>query len=201
MVTQLSKYLPVKKELKGFALPLVLIVIIVLTLFVQEVFVLSTNRILLQKVQIEKELLNDLVLIGNKIVENLLIQKGTGNITGSGSFRVIVKSDPRVFLDMNGDGVVDSAILFSLINMSSTKFECALTAYILNQSARGTTTRPWTTMRLDTLSSPLINVFSSTIATQTQVSEYIQYSLKWDGSSYVIDKLQVLKKLNLVYVP
>jgi hypothetical protein len=201
MVIRSQKLLPVKKELNSFALPLVLIVMIVLSLFLQEIVVFSTNRFLSNKSMIEKELLNDVISIGNKTLEKALIQNGIGDIAGSGSFRSIIKENPKLYLDMNGDGIHDSVILFSFVNVSSIKIEFALTAYRLKIPGAEETNHDWATMKMEPTSPRLINVLIDSVSTQTQVSEFIQFSLKLSNSVTVIDKVTLIKKLNLVYIP
>ena len=197
-----QKLLLAKKDLNSFALPLVLIVMIVLSLFLQEIFVLSTNRFLNNKSMIEKELLNDVLCIGNKILEKALIQNGIGDVVGSGSFRTIIKEKPKLYLDMNGDGLNDSVVLFSFVNISSSKIEFALTAYRLKIPGAEETNPDFTTMKMEPpTSSKPINVLIGSVSTQTQASEFIQFSLKLLNSVSVVDKVTLIKKLNLVYIP
>jgi hypothetical protein len=198
MAIRLIKHLQAKKGFDSFALPIVLITIIVLFFFLQEAFVLSSNRFLVNKSLTEKELLNDLVNIGNNIAENLLIQKGTGAVAGSGSFRSIISENPKVYLDMNGDGIIDSVIIYTFINISSSKIEFALTAYRLKRSECGKTDHSLLTMNMESGSTRKIKILSNNYSTQTQVSEYIQFSIKVVNSVNVLNQLTLIKKLNLV---
>jgi hypothetical protein len=198
MAIRLIKPITAKKDLDSFALPIVLIAMIVLFFFLQEIFVLSSNRFLINRSITEKVLLNDIVSIGNKIAENSIILKGTGAIAGSGSFRAIISENPKVYLDMNGDGIIDSVIVYTFINISSSKIEFALTAYRLQRSECGKTNHTLLTMNMEAGSTRKIKILSNKYSTQTQVSEYIQFSLRVVNSINVLNQLTLIKKLNLV---
>lgn len=197
-----TKFLPIKKDLKSFSLPLVLIVIVILFFFMQEIFILSTNRILINKGGIEKEILNDVMSIGNKLLEEHLILKGTGNLLGSGSFRDIISlttnPKPKVYFDMNADGIVDSVVIYTCTNISTTKIDFVLTAYLLKRSERGIINNIYSTMPMEPYSPRIVKILSNNYSTQTQMSEYIQFSMVSVNSVRILDKLIQIKKLNLV---
>jgi hypothetical protein len=70
---------------------------------------------------------------GISIIQKLLIEKGsTDTIT-------LIKDNPKLYIDENGDGINDSVLVFTSINKSSTEIEFVCVAYILKIEERGNT--------------------------------------------------------------
>jgi len=188
-----------KRKFKSFSFPLVLITLLILVLFFEETVLTTTNSYRVNKGLTEKLLLNEIMRIGTDVMETSLRLYGIGEIIGSGSFRERIQTNPALYLDMNGDGITDSLVLYTFINISSTKIEFVLTAYRLKRSVCGTTNLPWLTMKMDPTSIRLVKVLSNDFSTNTQVSKYIQYSLKIENTISVLDQVYLEKKLNLVF--
>ena len=187
-----------KRKFKSFSFPLVLIALLILVLFFEETVFTTTNSYRVNKGLTEKLLLNEIMRIGTDVMETSLRLHGIGGV-GSGSFRERIQTNPTLYLDMNGDGITDSLVLYTFIDISSTKIEFVLTAYRLKRSVCGTTNLPWLTMKMDPISTKLVKVLSNDFSTNTQVSKYIRYSLKIENTISVLDQVFLEKKLNLVF--
>lgn len=175
------------KRIEAFSLPIVLIVILLLLIISSEFFLLQTRTSLITKSRIEKEALNDLVVMGSKILENSLFQ------TDSLVLKQNILNNPKIYLDTNGDGIEDSLVLYTCINNSSSLIEFVIIGYRLRRSEIGKTAHP-----LKTISSQIngitrtINILSSIYFTETMMNEYISYSLPEV-------KVTMVKRLSLVY--
>jgi hypothetical protein len=77
------------------------------------------------------EILNNLNESGTFMIKNLLVKNGV-SLT-----QAIIQNNPKLYLDFNGDNIVDSIIVFTFINKSSTEIEFITTSYILNTKERG----------------------------------------------------------------
>jgi len=198
MDIQPIRYLQPRRGFNAFIMPLVLVVMILLMLFTQEIFRIVTARVILKQKVVENELISDLMLMGCKVLENSLIQYGTGNISGSGSAREIIASNPKLYFDLNGDGILDALIVYTLTYLSSTKIEFVLTAYRLARSECGKTNQTLLTMEMEPLSPKKVKILSNSFSTNMQMSLFLQYSLKDVNLVKVINKLSLIKKLNLV---
>jgi hypothetical protein len=200
MDIMLKKPLLARKGFKAFSLPLVLIVTLVLFFFLNEFFVLSSNRMLLNKSLIEKELLNDVMSMANKLMEDTLKQKGTGIEPGSNSFLDILSVNPKIYLDMNGDFIKESVAIYTCTNISTTKIDFAVTAYRLKRQQYNVTNHQLLIMPMDIGSTRQVKILSKNFTTETQMSEFIQFSMVTVNSIRILDKLIQFKKLNLVSI-
>lgn len=200
MGIMLKKPLQARKGYKAFSLPLVLIVTLVLFFFLHEFFVLSSNRMLLNKSLIEKELLNDVMSVANKLMEDTLNQKGTGIEPGSNSFRDLISVNPKIYFDMNGDTIKESVAIFTCTNISSTKIDFVVTAYRLKRQEYNVTNHQLLIMPMEIGSPKLVKILSKNFTTETQMSEFVQFSMVTVNSIRILDKLIQFKKLNLVSI-
>lgn len=50
-----------------------------------------------------------------------------------------IQNNPKLYLDFNGDGIIDSLIIFTFINKSSTEIEFVVVSYILKIQERNKT--------------------------------------------------------------
>ena len=120
-------------NLKSFILPYALLII--------AIFLISTV-VLLDSITMKAKLCTQGVLSeklfclnesGISIIQKLLIEKGyTDTIT-------LIKDNPKLYIDENGDGINDSVLVFKSINKSSTEIEFVCVAYILKIEERGNT--------------------------------------------------------------
>jgi hypothetical protein len=79
------------------------------------------------------EILNNLNESGTAVIKNLLINNGANGA------QTIIQNNPKLYLDFNGDNIIDSLIIFTFINKSSTEIEFVTVSYILNIKDRGRT--------------------------------------------------------------
>lgn len=187
-----------KKLSRSFTLPLVLIVMMVVMFFFQETVLENSRSIRINQGLIEKIILNEIMSVATKTMEKNLRVYGIGNVAGSGSFRERIASNPKLYLDMNGDGIVDSLALYTFINLSTTKIEFAMTAYRLNGASCGVTDHPWLTTKMEPTSIRLVKILSNSYSTHTQMSKFIQYSIKIENGISLLDQVILEKKLNLI---
>ena len=120
-------------NLKSFILPYALLII--------AIFLISTV-VLLDSITMKAKLCTQEVLSeklfclnesGISIIQKLLIEKGyTDTIT-------LIKDNPKLYIDENGDGINDSVLVFTSINKTSTEIEFVCVAYILKIEERRNT--------------------------------------------------------------
>lgn len=175
-----------QKRISCFTFPVVLMVIFILFAISTEYFLLQSRLAVVNKNKIEKEILNDLLNIGNQILRNSLLQ--TDPIT----LKQNITLNPKVYLDTNGDNTKDSLLLFSCTNLTESVIDFVIIGYRLKRSEIGKITHPLKTLSVDINGNKTINILSANYFTETLINEYISFSLP-------DKKVSMLKRLSIVY--
>ncbi len=118
---------------KAFILPYALIIMAIILL---SVAALANSLVIKAKLCTYSNLSEKLFNLnesGISIIQKLLIENGYE------ATKAYIQTNPKLYLDENGDGTNDSVLVFTFINKSSTEIEFVCVAYILKIEERANT--------------------------------------------------------------
>ena len=173
-------------NLKSFILPYALLII--------AIFLISTV-VLLDSITMKAKLCTQEVLSeklfclnesGISIIQKLLIEKGyTDTIT-------LIKDNPKLYIDENGDGINDSVLVFTSINKTSTEIEFVCVAYILKIEERGNTNHALSkySYRKNSREVYLINIMKSIYVLDSNYCTDIKFNAS-DNSLKEIKRIEI----------